>query len=96
GQGTRGPVGWPYVLTVWAYNLNDLAATKAGTRTPWSNRPYALWSFSLPYPNTDAKVRVMSSFYDRRTRRLHVMHLDQSQRMAMVVSVFQVTNAVAV
>jgi hypothetical protein len=33
----------PYRIQVWAYDLNDLAAVKAGTSQPWDLRPYAIW-----------------------------------------------------
>jgi hypothetical protein len=34
---------WPYQLQVWAFDLDDLAAVKAGTKQPWELRPYATW-----------------------------------------------------
>lgn len=41
GDGLNAP---PYQLQVWAYDLNDLAAVKAGTKKPWDLRPYAYGS----------------------------------------------------
>jgi hypothetical protein len=41
---------YPYVYQVWAYDLNDLAAVKAGTKQPWQVVPYATWTLDLPTP----------------------------------------------
>ena len=37
---------WPYQIQVWAYDLDDLAAVKAGTKQPWQPRPYAIWALT--------------------------------------------------
>lgn len=39
----KGQHAYPYNHQVWAYDLNDLAAVKAGTKKPWEVRPYATW-----------------------------------------------------
>jgi hypothetical protein len=41
---------YPYVYQVWAYDLNDLAAVKAGAKQPWQVVPYATWTLDLPTP----------------------------------------------
>jgi hypothetical protein len=43
-----GPRAYPYYYRCWAYDLNDLAAVKAGTKTSYEVNPYAVWNFSLP------------------------------------------------
>ena len=39
-DGAKGVHGYPYNSFVWLYNLNDLAAVRAGTLNPWSVLPY--------------------------------------------------------
>ena len=46
----KGQHGYPYRYQVWAYDLNDLAAVKAGARQPWEVRPYGVWPLDLPTP----------------------------------------------
>jgi hypothetical protein len=43
-----GPRAYPYYYRCWAYDLNDLAAVKAGTKTSYEVNPYAVWNFTLP------------------------------------------------
>lgn len=42
----QGEHAYPYQPTVWAYNANELAQVAAGTRDPWSLKPYGV--FRLP------------------------------------------------
>jgi hypothetical protein len=43
------------VYQVWAYDLNDLAAVKNGTKQPWQVAPYATWALDLPTPDPNWK-----------------------------------------
>lgn len=40
GKGTHA---YPYEPRVWAYNVADLAAVRAGRKQPWDVKPYATW-----------------------------------------------------
>jgi hypothetical protein len=44
----KGQHGYPYRYQAWAYDLNDLAAVKAGAKKPWDVRPYGVWPLELP------------------------------------------------
>ena len=44
----KGSHAYPYRYQVWAYDLNDFAAVKAGTKQPWEVVPYGVWPLSLP------------------------------------------------
>ena len=46
----KGQHAYPYRYQVWAYDLNDLAAVKAGTKQPWEVTPYGVWPLTLPTP----------------------------------------------
>ncbi len=77
----NGEHAYPYRYSVWAYDLNDLAAVKAGTKTPHELRPYQRWEFTLPFegsrerltpdPNPDSH-HIGGCAYDPATRRLYV------------------------
>lgn len=45
---SKGQHAYPYNYEVWAYDLNDLAAVKAGAKNPWDVKPYATWTLALP------------------------------------------------
>jgi hypothetical protein len=66
----KSPHGYPYVYRVWAYDANDLALVKAGSRSPWALKPYAYWDLDLP---TDARKAVVTGVgYDPGTGRIFV------------------------
>lgn len=58
----KGQHAYPYQYQIWAYDLNDLAAVKAGTKQPWDVLPYGVWPFSLPTP--EPMVRIGGIGYD--------------------------------
>jgi len=51
-SGSKGSTAYPYKFLVWAYDANDLAAVRSGTKQDWEVVPYATWELSLPivYP----------------------------------------------
>lgn len=52
----KGTHGYPYNYQIWAYDLNDLAAVRAGTKQPWEITPYGVWPFGLPYPEPQFRI----------------------------------------
>lgn len=44
----KGSHAYPYRYQIWAYDLNDFAAVKAGTKQPWEVTPYGVWPLELP------------------------------------------------
>lgn len=73
----KGQHAYPYRYQMWAYDLNDWAAVRAGHRDPWSVKPYGVWPFELPFP--ESGVRIGGVAYDATGRRLFVsqMHADR-------------------
>lgn len=69
----KGQHAYPYRYQMWAYDLNDWAAVRAGTRDPWSVKPYGVWPFELPFP--EAGVRIGGVAYDAAGQRLFVSQL---------------------
>jgi hypothetical protein len=100
-QRTRGPYVGTYTVQCWAYNLNDLAAVKAGSLIPYNVKPYAVWSMCIPYASASStnsdltKLTVGGSAYDPASKRLFIAHGDTTQKSKpLVISVFSVSNAV--
>ena len=44
----KGSHAYPYRYQIWAYDLNDFAAVKNGTKQPWEVEPYGVWPISFP------------------------------------------------
>jgi hypothetical protein len=61
---------YPYRYQMWAYDLNDWAAVRAGRRDPWEVKPYGVWPFELPFP--EPNTRIAGVAYDAASRRLFV------------------------
>jgi len=77
GKGTHA---YPYQYQVWAYDVLDLAAVKAGRKRPWDVRPYAVWSLTFPSSPVNRNVQLGGAAYDPGARRLYV-----SQQFADIV-----------
>lgn len=69
-SGDKGGHAYPYVHYLWAYNLHDLAAVKAGTKTYWEVVPYQMAELKIPTP---LAVTASSMAYDAATKRLVVL-----------------------
>ena len=69
----KGQHAYPYQYQIWAYDLNDLAAVKAGTKQPWDVAPYGVWPFALPTP--EPMVRIGGIGYDSSRQIIYVSQL---------------------
>ena len=69
----KGQHAYPYHYQIWAYDLNDLAAVKAGTKQPWEVVPYGVWPFTLPTP--EATVRIGGIGYDATRQMIYVSQM---------------------
>jgi hypothetical protein len=81
----KGSHAYPYNYQVWAYDLNDFAAVKAGKKKPWDMKPYAVWSLKLPI-GSDAPTDLGGVAYDAQRQLLHVsqIKLDPNGNAAIV------------
>ena len=69
----KGQHAYPYNYQLWAYDLNDFAAVKAGTKQPWEVQPYGVWPFSLPFP--EPEVRIGGVGYDASRQIIYISQL---------------------
>lgn len=69
----KGQHAYPYQYQIWAYDLNDLAAVKAGSKQPWDVVPYGVWPFTLPTP--EPTVRIGGVGYDASRQIIYVSQL---------------------
>jgi len=69
----KAPHAYPYRYQVWAYDLNDLAAVRAGTKQPWDVVPYGVWPLNLPTP--ESTVELGGVGYDAQRQLLYVSQL---------------------
>jgi hypothetical protein len=88
----KGTHAYPYRFQVWAYDLNDFAAVKAGKKRPWDVKPYGLWPLTLPFPADQMLVGGVA--YDAQTQTLYVSqkHADRGEYTARpVIHAFRIT-----
>lgn len=69
----KGSHAYPYRYQIWAYDLNDFAAVKAGTKRPWEVVPYGVWPFDLPTTATTVKLGGVG--YDAATQTIYLSQL---------------------
>ena len=83
----KGLHGYPYHYRIWAYNADDLAAVKAGTKNPWEVAPYAYWNVTFPIPGW--KYYIDGATYDSTNKRIYVS-MDHGDSSAPLIQVFSV------
>jgi hypothetical protein len=66
----KGTHAYPYRYQIWAYDLRDFAAVRAGGMPPWDVRPYAIWP--LTFPTTEPQWRIGGVTFDAQRQRLFI------------------------
>lgn len=90
----KGTHAYPYRYQIWAYDLNDFAAVKAGKKQPWDVMPYAVWPLELP--TAEKTVRLGGVGYDAERQLLYVsqMYADSDgYAFRPVIHTFQINAA---
>lgn len=72
---SKGIHSYPYRYQIWAYDLSDFAAVKAGTKKPWEVVPYGVWPLTLPI--IQDQVSLGGVTYDAASQTIYL-----SQRLA--------------
>jgi len=85
----KGTHGYPYHYRIWAYNAEDLAAVKSGTKKPWEVKPYSYWNLDDKLPFLAWKKQVNGATYDPATKRIY-MSQDHGDGSAPLIQVFSV------
>jgi hypothetical protein len=70
---TKSSHAYPYRYQIWAYDLNDLAAVRAGAKQPWEVVPYGVWPLTLP--TTEPTMRLGGVGYDAERQIIYVSQL---------------------
>ncbi len=65
---------YPYRYQMWAYDLDDWAAVRAGSKKPWEVKPYAVWPFELPIE--EPRARIAGVAYDAARQRLYIAQFE--------------------
>lgn len=73
----KGTHSYPYRYQVWAYDLNDFAAVKSGSKDPWDLKPYGVWP--MTFPTTAGKLIIGGVTYDAQTQTLYVSQRDANR-----------------
>jgi hypothetical protein len=83
---------YPYRYQIWAYDLEDWAAVRAGKKDPWEVKPYAVWPLELPIP--EPHVRIAGIAYDPQRQRLYISQFEADRDgydYRPVIHVYQVS-----
>jgi hypothetical protein len=88
-----GPRAYPYYYRCWAYDLNDLAAVKAGTKTSYEVNPYAVWNFTLPIGGLGNNINGLC--YDSVNRNIIISQESAGSFGECAFHVIRVNNAVS-
>jgi hypothetical protein len=72
---SKGEHAYPYRAYIWAYNANDLAAVKAGSKAAYSVTPYATWELS-EFGNIGFDYSTGGAAFDPATGRVYVSEIN--------------------
>ncbi len=72
----KGIHAYPYVYKVWAFDVNDLIKVRGGKMKEWEVRPYAHWTFSLPFQSANPSSMLGGAAYDAKTDRVYISQLN--------------------
>jgi hypothetical protein len=92
-ESSKGNHAYPYVYQVWAYDAATLLQVKSGQRQPWDVRPYAVWNFTLPFP--EATKHLGGAAYDPQSRRIFLSQRCAESGCIPVIHVFTVNTVAA-
>lgn len=84
----QGEHAYPYTCFVWAFDVHDLAAVKAGSKLPWNVQPYTGWTFTS-YGDT-LGISGMGAAWDPDTRRVYLTVSGTGPNVTPLVHVFEV------
>jgi hypothetical protein len=74
---SKGQHGYPYRYQIWAYDLNDFAAVKAGKKQPWDVKPYGVWA--LDQLSGEVGTGIGGLGYDSARQTIYVSQLNANR-----------------
>jgi hypothetical protein len=90
-DGGPGPHAYPYSYYVWAYDVQDFVAAKNGQKNPWDVRPYANWTFNLPYQDSHRHIQGVA--FDAASRRIFLSQSGGDANGMPVIHVFTAASS---
>lgn len=69
----QGTHAYPYVIYMWAYDVDDLAQVKAGAKQMWDVMPYAKWQLSGIGTTQGDEYPVLGITFDSAAKRLYIL-----------------------
>ncbi len=81
-----------YKYQIWAYDIDDFAAVRSGTRASWTIRPTSVMNFDFPTP--DASKYLGGTAFDPSTGRLYISQKFAGTNATPVIHVYQLGRPV--
>ncbi|HUN75606.1 MAG TPA: hypothetical protein VMU40_13915 [Steroidobacteraceae bacterium] len=94
-NGNKGVHAYPYVYQIWAYDANDLAAVKSGSKSAYQIAPYGVWTFHLPFESADQHLLGGTGF-DPTNNLIYLSQLNEDANSNPIIHVFKVNGGLAV
>ena len=79
----KGEHAYPYVAYIWAYNANDLAAVRAGTKQPYEVTPYATWQLG-EFTGMGADFSTGGAAFDPATGRVYFSQIGADGALPLI------------
>jgi hypothetical protein len=92
-NGGFGPHAWPYSYQVWAYDAQEFVNVKSGVKNPWDVTPYAIWTFDLPFQ--DSQRHIQGAALDPATGRIYLAQFGGEPNGVPLIHVFKIRASAA-
>jgi hypothetical protein len=76
-----------YKRWVWAYDVNELLAVKAGRKKPWEVVPYGYWELLSPFRTGD---HIQGVGYDSAAQLLYVSLREEEKEAQPIIAVYSI------
>lgn len=90
----KGEHAYPYQAYIWAYNANDLAAVRAGTKQPYEVTPYATWKLN-DFGTVGVDFATGGAAYDPATGRVYLSQIGGNGDLPLI-RVYKIAGSTAV
>lgn len=88
--GQKGTHAYPYVYQVWAYDANNFVSVKNGTLQQYQVKPYATWTFNLPFENKQGPHHLGGAAFDSSTDTIYISEEKDGPKANPVIDVFHI------
>jgi hypothetical protein len=92
---STGEHAWPYRYQIWAYDVDELSKVTPAGLKPHDVKPYSVWSFTLPFEDSNGRHDTGGVAYNPKTKQLYFVQQKAGPYGEAIIHVLRVNPAVS-